>query len=97
MRLAKEGQNISVGDIIQYVVKSSTPIIPMTIKEYEAGEDYDREYYWEKIITPVLKVILITNPEVVLDNYKLWRVQEFKNEKQVESFIVKLKKKMESE
>lgn len=94
MRLTEEGKNITTGDLIEYIVESDKPINPMTVKEYEDGKDYAREYYWEKIITPVLKIILVTHPEVVLENYKLWRVKEFKNEKQVETYIEKLKKKL---
>jgi len=90
-QLIAKGQDIYVGDAIQYIVKSTGPIEPISVDDYISGEEFDREYYWERIVKPVLKVLFVANPELVVKNPNLWSMKEM-NEKQMERFVKKLHK-----
>jgi len=95
-RLMEEGKDIYTGDQISYVVQETGPIVAITPEEYAKGSDYDREYYWERIITCIMKVLFVTNPEEILKNYTLWRMKKM-TEKQAETYINKLKVKLDKE
>ncbi|MBW6469594.1 MAG: ribonuclease H-like domain-containing protein [Methanosarcinaceae archaeon] len=60
-RLIAQGHEFFVGDNIQYIVKSTKPRIEaISVAEYELGSDYDKAYYWGRIITPLNKVLKVT-------------------------------------
>lgn len=90
-KLIEEGQDIYVGDQINYIVKEQKPIVAISVSEYNNGEDYDREYYWDRIITPIMKILFVTHSKLILDNPELWSIKEL-DEKKLQKYIDKLKK-----
>ena len=90
-QLIAKGYTIFPGDSISYIVKSSGPIVPISEDEYKDGEEFDREYYWERIMNPVMKILFVTHPHLIMDNAKLWSIKNL-DEKKLTNYIVKLQK-----
>jgi DNA polymerase elongation subunit (family B) len=79
-RMMEEGYDINVGDLIRYVVKKSKPRIEaITLEEYKETNNLAKEYYWEKCIKPVLKVLFVVDKDVVYDNKELWFIKKPRN------------------
>ena len=91
-RLIEEGHDIYPGDNISYIVQSQPPIVAISLEEYNKGSDFDREYYWDRIITPVMKVLFVTHPKLIMDHAELWTMKDL-NEKKLVTHITKLEKK----
>lgn len=65
-RLMAEGKEIFIGDNITYIVKTSKPVIEaITVEEYLKTLEFDKNYYWQRIIKPVIKVLNVCYPDVV--------------------------------
>ena len=89
-KFEKEGKEVFVGQNIKYIVKTKKPKIEaISIEEYRNGEIFDREYYWERIITPVIKIFNVYNKNYLINNRNLWFIKE-KTEKQFGAFLEKL-------
>lgn len=63
LKMKEQGEDIETGQRIEYIVKSSDPIVPISVEDYRHGEKYDAEYYWEKIYVPLLEIIDAIYPE----------------------------------
>lgn len=93
-RLIEEGNDIYVGDQISYIVQEIGPIVAISLEEYMKGSDFDREYYWDRITKPLLKILFVTHPDFVIKNWELWTIKEL-DEKKKDRFIAKLQKEVD--
>ena len=60
VRMMEAGIDVNVGSKIHYIVNKCKPIYALSIKEYkEQKATYQADYYWERIITPVFKVLFV--------------------------------------
>lgn len=68
IKLAREfveqGKDVSIGDSISYIVKSSKPIVPLSITNYNNNEPIDINYYLAAIFRPIKRILNVINPEI---------------------------------
>lgn len=80
-KMIEEGKDVNVGDMIQYIVKKAKPKIEaISIEEFEKNKKFDKSYYWERTINPILKVLFVIDRKIVYDNVSLWFIKKGKND-----------------
>ena len=100
-RLIESGEEIDVGDKIDYIITESKPRqVGISLKEFKDLKEhsqlnaavrlYDIDYYWKRIESPILEILQVIDKENVYNLYgKFWSYS--KNQ------LEKLQEKMEYE
>lgn len=81
-KMIENGEEIFVGQTIEYIVKSKKPRIEaMSVKEFKQQKTklYDIEYYWERVITPIIKILNVIDNEILINNVEISYIKEPKN------------------
>lgn len=87
-RLQEQGELIMVGDKINFIVKEKSPkIIPMTMEEYRNNPTYDKKYYFECLVKPILEILLVTYKK---ETFTLMRDCWYYSDRQLQNIDKKL-------
>lgn len=88
-RLIEGGAEIEVGDKIDYIVKNSKPKIEaISLTEYDKENVYDADYYWDRILKPIIEILNVVDPKEIYTYYSdCWNYSE----KQLVKLIAKFK------
>ena len=68
--MVANGELVSVGDKIPFIVLKNKPIVPISVKQYRLTKKYDKAYYHEAIVKPVLEILLTVYPDLVYSFFK---------------------------
>ena len=93
LKMISDGEMVDPGQKIEYVVLDTHPKIKaITLKEYEEIKTYSHDYYYKRIITPIIEILSAVYPN---DLYTFFRECLPYSDRQITKLIEELEEEDE--